>query len=248
MASDDATPRRNGVKKGRKRDMPEYRIWHSMRSRCYNEKHTAYRHYGAKGVTVCRRWRQSFEAFLADVGPRPSARHYLDRFPNASGNYEPGNCRWFTREPHCTVKGCLLPVYAKGLCDKHYQRNLKHSDPQTMKRAPSGSGHVARLKRKPDYLFKQVFVFCPFRQRKRLKYEHTHLAEVHILGRALRRGEVVHHKDENPLNNALENLEVMTRSEHAKLHHPPGTPFLKKGERRADHAKSRAPKTTSGPT
>jgi len=47
-------------------------------------------------VSVCRGWRESFETFLADMGPKPSPRHSIDRFPDGNGNYEPGNCRWAT--------------------------------------------------------------------------------------------------------------------------------------------------------
>lgn len=74
----------------------EYRIWSSMKSRCTNTAHRQFTDYGGRGIRVCEAWADSFEAFFADMGPRPSAHHSLDRFPNNDGNYEPGNCRWAT--------------------------------------------------------------------------------------------------------------------------------------------------------
>ncbi len=72
----------------------EYRAWQAMLNRCRRAKNANYRYYGGRGITVADRW-QSFEAFLADMGSRPSPRHSLDRI-NPDGNYEPGNCRWAT--------------------------------------------------------------------------------------------------------------------------------------------------------
>ena len=75
---------------------PEHRCWTAMKNRCFNPRSKTYQSYGAKGITVCDRWANSFEKFYEDMGPRPSLAHSLDRYPNQRGNYEPGNVRWAT--------------------------------------------------------------------------------------------------------------------------------------------------------
>jgi hypothetical protein len=74
---------------------PTYGTWAAMRKRCENESHDRYKYYGGRGIRVCDRWK-SFENFLADMGPKPTPQHSIDRFPDNDGNYEPGNCRWAT--------------------------------------------------------------------------------------------------------------------------------------------------------
>ncbi|MGW3594974.1 hypothetical protein [Streptomyces sp. NPDC005167] len=77
------------------RNTPEWWAWQGMRQRCTNPKSTEWHNYGGRGIRVCAEWMSSFEAFFAEVGPRPSGGHSLDRINN-NGNYEPGNVRWAT--------------------------------------------------------------------------------------------------------------------------------------------------------
>lgn len=86
-----------------------YRSWTEMKRRCTKAHRYEFRNYGGRGITVCVRWFNSFENFLADMGERPSNKT-LDRINN-DGNYEPGNCRWATP-----------------LQQRHNQRELKKAE------------------------------------------------------------------------------------------------------------------------
>lgn len=87
---------------------PEYRSWTNMISRCTLPSSPSFVRYGARGITVCARWRASFSDFLADMGPRPEG-HSIDRIDSA-GNYEPGNCRWATRSEQEANKPSALRI------------------------------------------------------------------------------------------------------------------------------------------
>lgn len=96
----------------------EHNSWYSLRSRCRNPKDHAFHNYGGRGIKVCERW-ESFENFLADMGPRPSPKHSIDRI-DVNGDYCPENCRWATRQEqnsnrrdchYLTHNGETLTVY-----------------------------------------------------------------------------------------------------------------------------------------
>lgn len=90
----------------------EYRIWLMMHQRCYNKTHVAYKHYGKRGIKIDPTWNrysdtqtfdESFENFLAHIGPRISKKYSVDRI-DVDGNYEPGNVRWATSKEQAANK------------------------------------------------------------------------------------------------------------------------------------------------
>jgi len=92
-----------------------YALYRSMIARCYYKGCGGYRYYGARGIIVCRRWlgKRGFENFLADMGPRPSTVHSIER-KNHDKNYTPTNCVWATAEQQAQNKRNTIRVVFDG--------------------------------------------------------------------------------------------------------------------------------------
>lgn len=115
---------RHGCGRAGAKRTPEYQSWSGMIQRCTNPKNTAWKNYGARGITVCERWRD-FANFLADMGDRPSLKHSIDRIENNKG-YEPGNCAWATKLSQCrnTRKNVMLEFRGETKCLSEWAETL----------------------------------------------------------------------------------------------------------------------------
>lgn len=92
---------------------PEYRVYHGMKRRCLDPNDSHYGSYGGRGIAVCDWWLNSFEHFLADMGPRPSPAHSIERRDN-DGNYEPNNCYWATKDVQARNRRSSLKLTYNG--------------------------------------------------------------------------------------------------------------------------------------
>lgn len=106
--------------------------WVDINRRCHDPRYKGYRLYGSRGIFVCDRWRNSFEAFANDMGPRPE-KMSIDRIDN-NGPYSPDNCRWADIVTQNRNKRTSIYVEYKGkiecliaLCaSKNMSYNLAH--------------------------------------------------------------------------------------------------------------------------
>lgn len=90
----------------------EYMSWSRAKLRCTNSKAARFKDWGGRGIKMCERWMQSFDNFLADMGPCPNG--YSIERKNNDGNYEPGNCCWADRVSQNNNKRNNVKLLYKG--------------------------------------------------------------------------------------------------------------------------------------
>lgn len=105
---------------------PEYNAWCKMKDRCSENANAEDKAiYWDRGIRVCDEWLNSFEAFYAEVGDRPSPKHSIDRIDN-DRNYEPGNVRWATKKQqrvNCRT-AVMIEFAGKKQCMKDWATDL----------------------------------------------------------------------------------------------------------------------------
>lgn len=135
-------------------DSREYQTWADMKARCINANHACYADYGGRGIAVCERW-LTFENFYADMGPRPSKKHSLDR-KNNDGDYCPGNCRWATKREQSanTRRNHLIAANGETLPVEEWARRLGCRATTIHKRLLSGWDKVRAVTEPIDRRFR----------------------------------------------------------------------------------------------
>lgn len=95
----------------------EYKAYRGMLDRCYDHRAKWWSRYGGRGIGVCDAWRDSFDAFAADMGPSPGRGYSIDRIDNDRG-YAPGNCRWATAKTQArnTRRNRILTIDDRAQC------------------------------------------------------------------------------------------------------------------------------------
>lgn len=108
----------------------EYDIYYTMMYRCSVPTFKYYSRYGGRGITVCDRWKESFDNFIADMGKAPTKKHSIDRIDNNKGYFKE-NCKWSTalEQSHNRVTNRYLDIDGAKLC--HSEVCRKYSIPRS---------------------------------------------------------------------------------------------------------------------
>lgn len=155
----------------------EFRSWMGMIGRCHSITNKNYHGYGGRGIYVCKRWRQSFECFLLDMGHKPSSSHSVDRIRN-DGPYTPRNCRWATPKEQMRNTRRNKFIFHNGTneCLKEWSDRIGISTQSILRRIASGVPIDTPLFRKATMVEHNGRSQCVAAWAKELKVSHESLS------------------------------------------------------------------------
>jgi len=104
----------------------EYQTWKGMKERVNNPNSKTYYRYGGRGISICKRWMESFNNFISDMKEKPTKKHQIDRVDN-NGNYEPLNCVWVTAQKN----GCNSAVSKRWFIHGEQYESLNIAEAKT---------------------------------------------------------------------------------------------------------------------
>jgi hypothetical protein len=108
----------------------EHKAWVEMRQRCQNLNHRKYYRYGARGIKVCKRWDERFEAFYKDMGTKPERKNFSLERVDLDGDYEPANCVWASAKVQANNRSTNHPITYNGrtqnLCEWAKELGINH--------------------------------------------------------------------------------------------------------------------------
>jgi hypothetical protein len=104
----------------------EYICWCAIKRRCFCKSSNGYHKYGGRGISMCKKWSDSFHEFLKDMGEKPSEGHSIERIDN-DGNYEPSNCRWATAKEQANNRRSTRMILGKTLAQWQDETGISHT-------------------------------------------------------------------------------------------------------------------------
>lgn len=98
-----------------------FHIWQGIKNRCFNKNFQHYKHYGARGIIICKEWKDDFISFYNwSMANGYNDKLTIDRI-DVNGNYEPNNCRWIKQSEQCRNRRDTVYITYNGETHTFYE-------------------------------------------------------------------------------------------------------------------------------
>ena len=105
-----------------------YSIWNKMKERCYKENTKDYKNYGARGISVCNEWLNSFEAFKKWALNNGYQDNLTIERKDLNGDYNQNNCIWITIQEQQKNKRPSISKFINKRLDKPIKELAKEKN------------------------------------------------------------------------------------------------------------------------